>query len=158
MNARHISTLATLFRGNRDAGLLLVRLALGIVFVMHGWQKATEFGVAGLSGSLASLGIPFPGINAAILIATELGGGVAMLAGVFARVAGALLAFAMAVATITVHLPNGFFLPNGYEFTLTLLLASLAVTAAGAGGYSVDALLFGRTSQEVVAEPRRIAA
>jgi putative oxidoreductase len=158
MKAKHPRTLSTLFARNVDAGLLLLRLALGIVFVLHGWQKATAFGVSGLSGSLASLGIPFPGVNAAILIATELGGGLALLAGAFARVAGALLAFAMAVATITVHLPNGFFLPNGYEFTLTLLLASLAITAAGAGAYSVDARLFGETETDVIAEPRRIAA
>ena len=64
----------------------------------------------------------------------------------------------MAVATITVHLPNGFFLPNGYEFTLTLLLASLAVVAAGAGAYSVDSQLFGGRDEEIVAEPRRVAA
>jgi putative oxidoreductase len=143
---------------NTDLGLLMIRVALGIVFVMHGWQKATEFGVSGLAGSLASLGIPFPGVNAVLLIATELGGGLAMLAGAFARVAGVLLAFAMIVATVTVHLANGFFLPNGYEFTLTLMLASLAITAAGAGAYSVDARLFGETETEVVAEPRKIAA
>jgi putative oxidoreductase len=158
MTATHIGTLGTRFSRNVDAALLLVRLALGIVFVMHGWQKATEFGVSGLSGSLASLGIPFPGINAAMLIATELGGGIAMLAGAFTRVAGALLAFAMLVATITVHLPNGFFLPNGYEFTLTLLIVSLAMTAAGAGKYSVDARLFGRTELALPAAPERVAA
>ncbi len=84
MKARQTRTLSTLFARNVDAGLLLLRLALGIVFVLHGWQKATEFGVSGLSGSLASLGIPFPGVNAAILIATELGGGLALLAGAFA--------------------------------------------------------------------------
>ena len=145
-------------RNNVDLGLLILRAALGIVFVMHGWQKATEFGLSGLAGSLATLGIPFPEVNAALLIATELGGGLAMLAGAFARVAGVLLAFAMIVATITVHLANGFFLPNGYEFTLTLMLASLAVTAAGAGAYSVDSRLFRQAKNEVFAETRRVAA
>lgn len=160
MTLTSTSRLRGLVTGNTDAGLLLLRLALGIVFVMHGWQKAAEFGLSGLSGSLASLGIPFPGVNAALLIATELGGGLAMLAGVVARVAGVLLAFAMAVATITVHLPNGFFLPAGYEFTLTLFFASLAIAAAGAGAYSVDALLVGRHRRAAAAPgaPGRIAA
>ena len=160
MKLTSTSRLRALATGNADAGLLLLRLALGIVFVMHGWQKATEFGVSGLGGSLASLGIPFPTVNAALLIATELGGGLAMLAGVFARFAGVALAFAMTVATITVHLPNGFFLPNGYEFTMTLFFASLAIAAAGAGAYSVDARLFGRPmrSGEVHAESGRLAA
>jgi putative oxidoreductase len=52
----------------------------------------------------------------------------------------------MAVAIITVHLRNGFFLPNGYEFALTLLGANVALVLLGSGGASVDRLLEGRRS------------
>ena len=91
----------------------------------------------------------------------ELGGGLALLAGAFTRVAGLLIAGAMLVATVTVHLPNGYFLPNGYEFTLTLLIASLAVTMTGAGAYSVDRWLSrsGRlAAMPVPASRERLAA
>jgi putative oxidoreductase len=129
-------------RKNVDLALLLVRLALGIVFVMHGWQKLTAIGVDNFAGMLASLGVPFPGVNAVIVTAVELVGGLAMLAGLLVRPAGLLIAVNMIVAAATVHLKNGFFLPNGYEFTLVLMLASLAISAAGAGAYSLDAWFF----------------
>lgn len=125
-----------------DTGLLLLRIALGIVFTMHGWQKLTGFGVQGVTGMVGSLGIPLPTINAIALIATELVGGAALLVGAFSRIAGLSTAFAMLVATSLVHWPNGFFLPGGFEFTLTLALASLAVVFAGPGRYSLDAVLW----------------
>ena len=131
---------------NLDRGLLLLRVALGLVFVMHGWQKLTVLGHSGVTGFLGSIGVPWPALNATLLIATELGGGLALLLGAFTRVAGALTAFAMLVATVLVHLPNGFFLPNGYEFAATLLVSSVAVAFTGAGAYSVDALLGRRTA------------
>lgn len=131
-----------------DRGVLMLRLALGTVFVMHGWQKLAVMGHAGVAGFLTQLGVPFPGVSAALLIAVELGGGLALLAGAFTRVAGLLIAAAMLVAVVTVHLPNGYFLPNGYEFTLTLLLANLSVAMTGAGAYSVDRWLTSRRSVE----------
>jgi putative oxidoreductase len=140
-----------------DLGLLLVRVALGVVFVMHGWQKVTTIGHAGFAGFLASMGVPFPAAFAAIVIAVELGGGIAMLAGLLARPAGLLLAVNMVVAGTMVHLKNGFFLPNGFEFTFVLMLLGLAVTAAGAGAYSLDAWLF-RPAPQLPASQDRIAA
>ena len=123
-----------------DLALLLVRIALGVVFVMHGWQKVTTIGHAGFAGMLASMGVPFAPAFAAIVLAVEIGGGLAMLAGL-------LLAVNMLVAGSLVHLKNGFFLPTGFEFTFVLMLISLAITAAGAGAYSLDARLFGPAPQ-----------
>ncbi|HEX7779815.1 MAG TPA: DoxX family protein [Vicinamibacterales bacterium] len=130
-----------------DLALLLVRIALGVVFVMHGWQKVTTIGHAGFAGMLASMGVPFAPAFAAIVLAVEIGGGLAMLAGLLARPAGLLLAVNILVAGSLVHLKNGFFLPTGFEFTFVLMLISLAITAAGAGAYSLDARLFGPAPQ-----------
>jgi len=121
---------------------LLLRLAVGSVFVVHGAQKMFVFGLAGTTGFLESVGVPFAALNAVLLMAVELGGGLAIMAGAATRPAAALTAFAMLVATAVVHLPNGYFLPNGAEFALTLLLASVALTQTGAGRYSIDARLF----------------
>src|SRR5687768_10608152 len=104
-----------------DRGLLLLRIALGTVFVLHGWQKLFVFGPAGVTGVLASSGMPVPGLNAMLLIGVELVGGLALIAGAFTRITSVLIAFTMLVATVLVHLPNGYFLPNGAEFTLTLM-------------------------------------
>ena len=121
---------------------------------MHGWQKLVVMGPEAVTGFLASMGVPFPGVNALLLIATELAGGAALLFGAFTRVAGILTAFAMLVATLLVHLPNGYFLPNGFEFTVTLLLASVALSMTGAGAYSVDAALFAGGPLHRMAEGR----
>ena len=58
----------------------------------------------------------------------------------------------MLVAIIKVHLKNGFFMPNGFEFTLTLLAANLCLLLAGAGAASVDGALWGE-KREPSADP-----
>ena len=127
-----------------DLGLALLRAALGIVFIAHGGQKFFVIGPEALSGFFSAI-VPFPEINAWIVPAVELGGGIALLAGAATRIAGALLAFTMLVAMVTVHLANGFFMQNnGYEFVLTLLLANVALALTGAGAFSVDRLIASR--------------
>jgi putative oxidoreductase len=130
----------------QDLGLLVLRFGPGLVFVMHGWQKLAVFGHAGVAQGFVAIGIPFPVPSAALITAVELGGGALLLAGAATRVAAALLAFAMFVAVTVVHLPNGFFAPNGIEFPLSLLLSNVAIGLAGAGNYSIDALVSARQS------------
>jgi putative oxidoreductase len=125
-----------------DRGLLALRFALGIVFVMHGWQKIATYGLGGTAGFLAQVGVPLPTLSAVLIMTTEFVGGLALLAGLGTRVAAALLAFSMGVAIAAVHLANGFFLPTGFEYTFTLLLVNLAVVMTGAGAYSIDARAF----------------
>jgi putative oxidoreductase len=100
-------------------------------------------GPGGVAGFLGSSGVPLPGLAALLLIGVELVGGLVVMAGLLTRLTAAMQAFAMLVATALVHLPNGYFMPNGVEFSLTLMLASLALTLTGPGRYSVDAKLFG---------------
>jgi putative oxidoreductase len=65
-------------------------------------------------------------------------GGLAILLGVFARLAGALLAFEMVVAILVARLAGGFFAPYGYEFELTLLGACLTFALTGPGRMSFE--------------------
>jgi putative oxidoreductase len=124
-----------------DYGLLLIRVALGIVMIAHGAQKLFTFGYPGVVGGFTQMGMPMPGISAALIIAAELGGGILMLAGLFTRFAGAAFAFAMTVAALKVHLAAGFFMPNGYEFTMMLGAAALGIVLTGPGRFSIDALI-----------------
>jgi putative oxidoreductase len=141
-----------------DRGLLLIRLVVGLVFAMHGWMKLSVMGVAGTAAFLGSLGVPLPEVNAVLIITVELVGGLLLALGAVTRIVGTLLAFSMLVAFITVHAANGFFLPDGYEFVMTLALVSAALVVTGAGGYSVDARLFGRAPQSAEAVSYRRAA
>src|SRR5688572_1891435 len=111
--------------GLRDWGIAILRIGVGGVFVAHGIQKLAVFGIPGLSGFLGQLGIPFPTLSAVAVTAAELGGGLALVAGLFTRWAALPIALSMVVAGLTVHLKGGFFLPNGIEYVLTLFLASV---------------------------------
>lgn len=121
-------------------GLLPLRIVVGLVFVMHGWQKVSVFGVGGTADILRWLKIPFPVFFAVVVMTTELVGGLAIGFGLFARWAAACLAIDMTVAILVARLKGGFFTPNGYEFELVLLGASLTILALGTGEPSLDRL------------------
>ncbi len=129
------------FTGPQGWGITVLRLAVGIVFLMHGGQKLFVLGFAGVAAFMGSLGIPAPALAGPLVALVEFLGGLALLLGLRARWAGALLAMDMLVAILAVHLPNGFFLPKGFEFAMTLLAANLALVFLGSGEASVDGLL-----------------
>jgi len=119
-------------------GMVPLRIVVGLVFLMHGAQKLFIFGLGGTSDIMGKLGLPLPALAAIIVIAVELLGGLAILLGVFTRMAGALLAFEMLIAILVARLNGGFFAPYGYEFELTLLGASLTFALNGPGGMSLE--------------------
>ena len=122
-------------------GITALRVVVGIVFLMHGGQKLFVWGFGGVAGFLGQVGIPAPMLAAVVVTLVELLGGLAILLGLFTRWAAIPLAINMAVAILTVHLRAGFFLPNGYEFALTLLAANVALILLGSGEASLDSLL-----------------
>lgn len=127
---------------------LLLRVVLGLVFIMHGAQKLFgAFGGGGISGTagfLGQLGFPAAGFFAVILAIVEFFGGLFVLVGLFTRYASLLIAIDMIIAILTVHLSKGFFAGNGgYEFVLTLLLVAVALLFSGAGKYlSLERAMF----------------
>ncbi len=123
-------------------GLTLVRLITGTVFLAHGWQKLFVFGHAGLTGFMTQAGIPFPALSAYLISFTEFFGGIALLLGLFTRLAAVPLAFSMLVAVLQVHLKGGFFLPTGMEYALTMLATNLSLAVAGGGAFALDKVVF----------------
>jgi len=141
--------------GMKDGGIALLRVGIGGIFVAHGIQKLAVFGIPGLAGFMGQIGVPFPTLSALAVTAAELGGGLALVAGLFTRWAALPIAFSMLVAAVTVHLRAGFFLPNGVEYVLALFLASVALALTGSGSFSVDRLLEKRPAKESSAAPER---
>ena len=122
-------------------GIAALRMIVGLVFLAHGAQKLFVYGFGGVAGMMGQLGIPVPALSAALLIGAEFLGGAALLLGLFTRWAAIPPAIAMAVAVLAVHLKGGFFLPNGYEYALTLLVASTSLALAGSGAFALDNVL-----------------
>jgi putative oxidoreductase len=125
----------------RQWGLTVLRVVVGIVFLMHGQQKLFGFGIHGTIGFFTHAGIPLPAVSAVVVTFVEFMGGIALILGLLTRWAAALLAIDMLGAIFLVHLKNGFFLAPpkmGYEFVLTLLAASVGLVLAGPGAAALD--------------------
>lgn len=131
---------------NLDRALLVLRLVLGTVFIVHGYQKVFGFGISGVTGMFTEMGVPLPAIAAPLISVLELVGGIALLFGAFTRVAAFLLACDMLGAIVMVHAKNGFSAPKGVENVLGNVAMLVAVALLGAGAYSIDALLARRHS------------
>ena len=116
--------------------MLIIRLVLGIIFVVHGADK-----VGHLAETVESLsvGVGLPPWLAFLICAVEFLGGLGLVLGLFARFAALGIGMVMLGAVITVHAQHGFFLQNhGYEYNLALIGMAIAVILAGAGPWSID--------------------
>lgn len=119
-------------------GLTILRIIVGIVFIAHGSQKLFVFGIHGVVGAFGQMGVPLPQIAGPLIAILEFAGGIGLVIGFLTRIFAALLACDMLGAILLVHLRNGFFLPNGFEFAFTLLGACIVLAVAGPGDYAVD--------------------
>lgn len=123
-----------------DGAALLGRIGVGAVFVAHGWQKFTEWGLSGTAQAFEGMGVPLPTVSAWFAALVELVGGALLIAGAALPVVGVLLLVDMLGALFIVHLPNGLLGQGGYELVLALGVAALALGFNG-GALTVDRLI-----------------
>lgn len=118
-------------------GLLLLRLSLGTMWLAHALLKLVVFGLPGTAAFFTSVGLP--GVLAYPVFGAELLGGIALLAGVYARqVSLGLMPILLAAAWV--HLPNGWLHTSpggGWEYPVFLAVMSLVHWLLGDGHYSV---------------------
>jgi putative oxidoreductase len=127
-------------------GLLILRLVVGLTLAAHGAQKIFGwFGGYGLTGTgqfLEQLGFRPGRLQAAQAGIAELVGGLFLAAGFLTPAAAAAVAAVMLVAAVSVHIKNGFFVPaGGFEYTLVLGAAAVALAFTGPGALSLDQAL-----------------
>ena len=118
-------------------GLLLLRLALGSMWIAHAMLKPLVFTFAGTAQYFQSVGLP--GVLVAPVFAAELAIGAALMFGIFARQA-ALLSLPILLTVAWVHLPNGWLHTvqgGGWEYPVFLLVSSLALWLAGDGAWAL---------------------
>lgn len=117
--------------------LLVLRVALGVVMVAHGYSKV--FG--GLSHHVqyvASLGLP--GWWAYLSAASEFLGGLLVLVGLFTRASAFAICADLGVAIWKEHWHNGLLGDKGYQFPLALAAIAFALIFFGAGPIALDSI------------------
>lgn len=126
-----------------DAGLLVVRLFAGFALAFgHGLGKLPPS--PGFVEGVGAMGFPLPGLFAWAAAFAEFAGGLLLAAGLLTRPASLLILFTMATAAFIRHAPDPF---SGKEKALLFLFVALLFLLAGAGRYSLDALLARRRAK-----------
>lgn len=131
-----------------DVGLLILRIAIGVIFIYHGYPKmpfpnSPMGGPKGFGGFLAQMGIPLPGLMAWIVALVEFVGGFLLIIGFATRLIALLLAINMVVAIWKAKIGMmkvGFTAQQatGWEFDFALLGAAIALFFVGPGSLALD--------------------
>jgi putative oxidoreductase len=136
-------------RGTQDLGLMVLRVGLGALLIAHGVQKAFGlWGGPGLSGyqqSLVDVGYQHADVLTYVGVGAQIGAGTLLVLGLFTPLAAAAavayllnsLLAAIAAQPDSGYLP--FFLPDGHEYQVTLVVIAAALVLTGPGRYGMDA-------------------
>lgn len=122
---------------NSDYAAVVLRMALGSMFIAHGLLKVMVFTLPGTVGFFESVG--FPGWSAYIVTFAEIGGGILLLSGVATRAVSLALVPVLLGATY-VHLGNGWVFSNangGWEYPAFLTVALVVQALLGAGRFRI---------------------
>ena len=125
----------------RDAGLLIMRIGLGVIFMIHGLPK-----LAGgpklwhaIGDAMGNLGVHvFPTFWGFMAAATEGIGGLLLILGAFYRPTALLLAFTMTVATLQLSHDAKTRSFGTYAHPLTMAVVFLGLAFIGPGRVSID--------------------
>ncbi|WP_210527344.1 DoxX family protein [Rubellimicrobium arenae] len=115
----------------------LLRITMGVLFVLHAWMKIAIFTPSGTAGYFVSIGLP--AFLAYVTIIVELLGGLALIAGIATRWVSLALVPVMIGAGWFGHGANGFFFSNangGWEYPAFWTVALLVQALLGDGAYA----------------------
>jgi putative oxidoreductase len=139
------------FATDKSFAETILRVALGAVMFPHGAQKLLGwFGGRGFEATVQGMSSSFhiPEFLVILVILTESAGAVALVLGLFTRLAALAVAVDMACAVALVHMDVGFFMNwsgkaagEGYEYHLLMIAMGLALVIKGGGLWSVDAAI-----------------
>jgi putative oxidoreductase len=121
--------------------LTLIRIALGLILITHGFPKLFGDGAAGASRNFVNFGWAYPLAWAYFIGVLEVVGGAMLAVGFLTRAVALAFAIEMAVISFAVLWPNWGWTQRGMEYALFMGIVSLAIFFRGGERYSVDGLL-----------------
>lgn len=122
--------------------VLALRLALGIIFFYHGYEKLTKHSADALA---AFAGLGLPSYVFYIVGTLELFGAILLVLGLLTRFTALLLAIETAIALARLDVPRGgIYAVHNYELALAVCVGAFMLATTGAGIVSLDAATFER--------------
>ena len=118
-----------------DISMLVLRLALGLIFIVHGWPKLRNLPMTG--SHFESMGFKPGNVWGAVVALAEFFGGIMVFFGFYTPIGALGIACVMIVALLW-KINRGQGLVGGYELDLILLAAAIAVVLLGSGAYALD--------------------
>jgi len=122
-----------------DTGKLILRVTLGVLFLMHGIHKLIN-GIGGIEGMVAGAGLPT--VLAYGVYVGEVLAPILVILGLYSRVGAALIAFTMVVAIALAHSTQLFDLTGNGGWALELqgmfLFSAVAIALMGPGRLSIN--------------------
>ena len=132
-------------RGLEPLSLLMLRIALGLIFLTHGYPKLMH-PAPGMQDFFVAHGLPAYFLSVSGIL--ECFGALLLFAGLFTRPAGLLLEIEMAVAIWKVHSAHGILAVKDYEFPLAVAAGCFVLATIGGGLASLDHLIFGENGKK----------
>ncbi|UCZ52970.1 DoxX family protein [Bacillus shivajii] len=134
-----------MMKQKREVGTFIVRIALGIIFFVHGFVKTQE-GLTNIAISFEGMGVPgFVAYGVAFL---ELFGGVALILGFGTKIVSVFFALLMVGAIVSVKFSAGFI--NGYAYDIALMVMAINLVLHGSKFLSIDQHLSKNSTDEKV--------
>lgn len=115
--------------------LFVVRVALGVTFIKHGWPKIKN--PLGMKDWLKSMSFPLPGFLSVIVAVVEFFGGILVLIGFYAETAALLIVIDMGVAAVVRKFKQKDKWLGGYELDLALMSLALILALYGTGDWAL---------------------
>lgn len=133
--------LAGFYAWSPPIGYLLLRVTIGYILFMHGWNKV-EAGFDAEVAYFVKVGFALPALCAFAVIFLETVAAACVAVGLFTRFFAAALAIELGVMFLTVHSGKGFSASRGgYEYILLLGMVTFVVALYGGRRYSIDRLI-----------------
>ncbi|MBS9533958.1 DoxX family protein [Mycobacterium sp. M1] len=133
-------------RGTQDLGLLILRAGLGVLLIAHGLRKLFGWwggqGLSGFKSSIADAGYQHADILTYTAAGGQIAAGLLLVLGLFTPLAAAgALAYLINGVLAGVSHDHGrfaFFLPDGHEYHIMLIVIAVAIVLVGPGRYGLD--------------------
>jgi putative oxidoreductase len=140
-NRLHVPGVAGLYESLAPLSYTLIRVALGLILIPHGYGKLFLNDAVPASRNFVLFGWAYPLAWAYFIGAIEFFGGILLAVGLFTRVIAAAFVIEMSVICFAVLWPNWSWGRRGMEYALFMGIVALAIFFRGGGRWSLDNLM-----------------